>query len=307
MRIFVTGGTGLVGTRLVRRLQERGDTVVLLSRRPALAQAQARAEDKVVEGDPMKPGAWMDALADCDGVIHLAGENIFGRRWNDDFKKLLRDSRVLSTENVAQALARNPRTQAGQAKVLVNASAIGYYGPHGDEELDEGSAPGNDFLARLCVEWEQAARKAEASGVRVAMVRVGIVLDKAGGALAQMLTPFKLFAGGPIGRGKQWMSWIHHEDLVGLFLLGLENGNAQGPLNGTAPNPETNKDFSKALGRALHRPSLLPLPPFVLRVGFGEVAEVLSTGQRVLPRRALALGYAFKFPTIDAALADILK
>jgi uncharacterized protein (TIGR01777 family) len=239
-------------------------------------------------------------------VIHLAGENIFGRRWNEEFKARLFNSRVKSTELVVQALAKNPRTSAGNAKVLVNASAIGYYGPRGDEELGEDGSAGSDFLAHICVEWEKAAPKAEQAGVRVAIIRIGVVLDKEGGALAQMVRPFKLFAGGAVGSGKQWVSWIHHADLVGLFLLALDNASATGAINGTAPNPVTNKDFAKELGRALHRPSFMPTPAWGLRMMLGEVTDVIATGQRVLPQRALALGYQFKFPTLEAALADIL-
>jgi uncharacterized protein (TIGR01777 family) len=310
MRIFVTGGTGLVGSRLIRRLRERQDEIVLLSRRPAAAQEQLGAEGQVVEGDPMQPGPWMDALHQCDAVIHLAGENIFHHRWNKEFKDLLFDSRVKSTEHVVQALARSPRTAAGAAKILVNASAIGYYGPHGDEELTEDSPPGHDFLAHVCVDWEQAARAAQVHGIRVAMVRIGVVLDKAGGALAKLLTPFKFGAGGPIGwtpwSGNQVMSWIHHADLVGIFLLALDQAAATGPINGTAPQPVTNREFGRALGRALHRPALVPTPPLALRVMLGEVASVIATGQRVLPKQALALGYRYRFPSIDAALADIL-
>jgi len=306
MKVFVTGGTGLVGSRLIARLRQRGDQVVVLTRRPAAARTQF-ADCTVVEGDPMQEGPWMDALADCDGVIHLAGENIFARRWNDAFQTLLVDSRLKSTANIVKALARNPRTPAGAGKVLVNASAIGYYGPHGDEEIDETGAPGNDFLARVCVDWEKAALAAQEHGVRVAIVRVGVVLDRGGGALAKMLTPFKLGVGGPVGSGKQWMSWVHNDDLAGIFLLALDNPAATGPLNGTAPNSLTNRDFSKALGRALGRPAFLPTPAFGLRVMLGQVAEVITTGQRVLPRRALELGYPFKYPVIELALADVLR
>jgi uncharacterized protein (TIGR01777 family) len=190
---------------------------------------------------------------------------------------------------------------------LVNASAIGYYGPREDEELSEESAPGSDFLADVCVEWEQAARAAESAGVRVAMVRVGVVLDKEGGALAKMLTPFKLGAGGPIGSGRQWMSWIHHADLVGLFLLAIDNSQAKGPINGTAPNPLTNREFSKSLGRVLHRPSFVWTPALAIRALLGEVATVIATGQHVVPKRALDLGYSFQYPTLDAALSQILS
>jgi uncharacterized protein (TIGR01777 family) len=252
----------------------------------------------------------MDAVGACDAVIHLAGENIFARRWSAAFKSLLFDSRVKSTEQVVKAMAQSPRTAAGGTKVLVNASAIGYYGPHGDEELTEDSPPGHDFMAHICVEWEKAARLAESLGIRACMVRIGVVLDKEGGALAKLLTPFRFGVGGPIGwtpwSGKQVMSWIHHQDLVGLLLLALDNVDAKGPINGTASHPVTNFEFSKALGRALHRPAFLPTPPVALRVMLGQVAQVVTTGQRVLPKRAPALGYRFKFPAIDAALADIL-
>ncbi len=301
MRVFVTGGTGLVGTRLIQQLRGRGTEVVALTRRPSEA-ARRLAGCTIVEGDPTQPGVWMDSAADCDAVINLAGENVFARRWNDEFKARLRDSRVQGTTNVVEALARRP----GTSKVLVNASAIGYYGPHGDEELTEASPPGDDFLARLCVEWEQAARRAEEHGVRVVMVRVGVVLDPEGGALPQMVTPFKLFAGGPTGSGKQWLSWIHHADLTGLLLLALDNAAASGPLNGTAPNPVPNREFARALGRTLHRPALLPTPRFALRIMLGEVADLVTTGQRVVPRRALELGYYFRYPMLDAALADVL-
>jgi uncharacterized protein len=307
MKIFVTGGTGLVGSRVIPRLLQRQDKVVVLSRRVAAARERFGKDCTVVEGDPMQPGPWMDALADCDAVIHLAGENIFSRRWNADFKTLLRDSRTKSTANIVQALSKNPRTADGHPKLLVNASAIGFYGPHGDEELGEDSPAGHDFLAKLCVDWEKEAQTASAHGVRVALVRVGVVLDKAGGALAKMLMPFKLGAGGPVGSGKQWMSWIHHEDLVSLFLLPLANAEASGPINGTSPHPVTNKDFGKALGRALGRPSFMPTPTFGLRIMLGEVADVIATGQRVLPRRGLALGHTFRFPDIDSALRDVLK
>jgi uncharacterized protein (TIGR01777 family) len=248
----------------------------------------------------------MNAVAECDAVIHLAGENVFGKRWSDPFKKVLRDSRVLGTQNVVEALSRQPRNADGSPKVLLNASAIGYYGPHQDEELTEDSPAGNDFLARLCVEWEEAARRAEGYGIRVAMVRVGVVLGKEAGALSKLLTPFRLGVGGPVGNGKQWMSWIHQDDLAGLFVFALENAAATGPINGTAPHPVTNRDFSRALGRALHRPAFLPMPVFMLRLMLGEVAGVIATGQRVLPKRALGLGYPFRFPTLDEALKDLL-
>jgi uncharacterized protein (TIGR01777 family) len=307
MRVFVAGGTGMIGSRLVRALAERKDEVVLLTRRPEAVRQALGPACQVVAGDPTQPGPWMEAVDGCEAVVNLAGENLFNRRWNAAFKQLLRDSRLRSTDNVVQALARRPRTAAGAAKVLVNASAIGYYGPHGDEELTEDSPPGDDFLARLCVDWEQAARGAEGHGVRLALVRVGVVLGRDAGPVAKLMLPFKMGTGGPVGSGKQWLSWVHHADIVGILLLALDNGAAQGPLNGTAPQPVTNREFAKAFGRALNRPAFLPTPGFALYLMLGEVAELLTAGQRVLPRRAQALGYAFRFPDIDSALRDVLQ
>jgi uncharacterized protein (TIGR01777 family) len=313
MRVFITGGTGLIGRSLVARLRDRGDTAVVLSRRadevrsdPALAGAE------VVAGDPTRPGAWCDDLARCDAVIHLAGQPVFGRRWTDAVKRAIRDSRVEGTNTVVDAIAK-----AGDAgpRVLVSASAIGYYGPHGDEELTENSPPGDDFLARVGVEWEAAAHRAEAPGRRVAIVRVGVVLDRSEGALGVLTPIFKWVPGGAapvgsgdglLGSGRQWMSWIHRDDIVGIFLMALDNPAASGPLNGTAPEPERNVDFSQALASALHRPMLPVGPPdFLLRMILGDVAQVVTRGQKVAPDRARELGYHFLFPSLPAALADI--
>jgi uncharacterized protein len=305
--IFLMGGTGLVGSRLIGRLRQRGEDITLLTRRPAVARDKWHDTCHIVEGNPMEAGPWMQAIKDCDAVVNLTGEGIFNRRWNREFVQLLRDSRVKSTENAVKALAENPRTSAGSAKVIVNASAIGYYGPHGDEEFTEDAPAGHDDMAELCVAWENAARAAESLGVRTVRVRVGVVLDREGGALKQMMMPFKLFVGGPVGLGgSQYVSWIHHEDMVGLLLLALDQPQCQGPMNATAPNPVTNKKFSKALGRALHRPSFLPTPKLMLRLALGKVASVVTTGQRVLPRKALALGYSFKFPDVEAAMASVI-
>jgi uncharacterized protein (TIGR01777 family) len=301
MHVFITGGTGLIGTHLIRRLGERQDTVVLLTRRPQAARGRFGSDCTVVEGDPMQAGSWMEAVKDCDAVVNLAGEGIFNRRWNTAFKTMLRDSRVQSTENIVKVLERS-----GSPRVLVNASAIGYYGPLGDEEVVEEHPPGDDFLARICVDWERAAQGAQAFGVRIAIIRVGVVLAREGGALPPMMRPFKLFAGGPMGTGRQWISWIHLEDIVGLFLLALDQANAVGPLNGTAPNPVTNKEFTRTLGQVMHRPSFLPAPRLGLRLALGEVADLITTGQRVLPKKALALGYSFRFPSLETALTDLL-
>ncbi len=310
MRVFVTGGTGLVGNLLVKKLRERGDQVVLLTRRLDAVKPQFGDGVTIVAGDPVQAGPWMDALQDCDAVVHLAGEGIFNRRWSQAFKDLIYASRIKGTDNTVAAL-RSPRPTGGEGpgargRVFVSGSAIGYYGPHGDEELTEESAAGNDFLAKVCIDWEKAAQPATVHGVRVVLLRTGVVLDKAGGALAKMLTPFKMCVGGPIGSGKQWMSWIHNEDEVGLILFALDHPEIDGPLNAVAPHPVTNKDFGKALGRVLGRPSFMPTPALALRVMLGESAQIITMGQKVLPKKALDAGYAFKFPELEAALRDLL-
>jgi uncharacterized protein (TIGR01777 family) len=306
VRVFVTGGTGLIGARLVRALHDRGDAVDLLTRRPDEARKTFGPACNVIAGNPTQAGPWAEAVDGCDAAVNLAGEDLFNRRWDTSFKQVLHDSRVRSTEHVVHALARRPRTTAGLPKVLVSASAVGYYGAREDEELTEDSPPGDDFLARLCVDWEQAARMAEAAGIRVAVVRIGVVLDKAGGALRRLLPPFQMGMGGPTGSGRQWVSWVHHADLTGLLLLALDHANARGPLNAMAPNPVRNGEFAEVLGQTLHRPAFLPTSAFVLRWMFGEAADAVLTGQRVLPKKALALGYAFRFPTPDKALTDVL-
>lgn len=309
MRVFVTGGTGLVGGLLVKKLRERGDQVVALSRRPDAATLLGDGVT-VITGDPTTPGPWMDAVANCDAVVHLAGEGVFNRRWSQEFKDLIYSSRIKSTDNIVAALGKAPAASLpdgrGSSRVLINASAIGYYGPHGDEELTESSLAGNDFLAKVCLDWEKAAQAATVHGVRVVLLRTGIVLDNTGGPLTKMLTPFKMFVGGPIAGGRQYMSWIHREDEVGLILLALDHPEMNGPLNATAPNPVTNREFSTALGKALGRPSFLPTPGFALKITLGQVAEIITTGQRVLPRKAQEAGYVFKFSELEAALRDLL-
>jgi uncharacterized protein (TIGR01777 family) len=306
MQIFITGGTGLVGTRLVPRLQQRGDTVLVLSRR-ASAGPSLGLDCEMIQGDPTQPGDWQDRAAQCDAIVNLAGESISGKRWNDQVKTELRASRVKSTENCVAAIVRQPRRTDGSPKVLVNASAIGYYGARGDEDLDEDSPPGGDFQAGLCIDWEKAALPAKDAGARLVLLRVGVVLARDGGALTKMLLPFKLCLGGPMGSGKQWLSWIHHDDMVGIILLALDSSVASGPMNGTAPNPVRNKEFGKTLGRALGRPAFMPMPGFMLKLVMGEGAEMALTGQKVLPRHAQQWGYSFRFPVLDEALADIFK
>lgn len=298
MKIFLLGATGFVGGHLVPALHERGDELIVLTRDTDKAEQRLGTAITLVAGDPAQPGDWMKRIDGCDAVINLAGENIFARRWNDLFKIELRNSRVVTTLNVVEAIARSQQ----KPPVLVNTSAIGYYGNHADAETQEDGAGADDFMAHLCADWEQAAHSAEEHGTRVAIVRTGVVLGPDGGALEQMITPFKLGVGGPVAGGRQWMSWVHVDDLVGIYQLALDNADAKGPINGTAPEPVTNKEFSKTLAATLHRPCLFPLPGFMLRLMLGEVAQVVTGSQRVIPAKAKELGYKFKYPTCEQAL-----
>jgi hypothetical protein len=236
-------------------------------------------------------------------VVHLAGENI-AQRWTSSAKQAIRESRVQSTRNLVQGVASLAAVE--RPAVLVSSSAIGYYGAHGDEPIDEEAPAGSDFLAQTCAAWEAEAEVAEGHGLRVVRVRTGVVLNREGGALGKMLTPFKLGVGGPVAGGRQYISWIHTEDLVGIMLAGIDGEQWCGPINATAPNPRRNGDFSKALGRVLHRPSLLPVPGAALRLLYGEMAEIVTSGARVLPAKALMLGYEFRQPQLDAALRAAL-
>ncbi len=300
MRIAVTGGTGFIGRALVSSLTARNHEVLVLSRS---AEAKLPGRARLVEGDPRRPGPWQKELGDVDAAIHLAGENVVGR-WTDAKKRAITESRVEGTRHVVDALL------AGRARCLISGSAIGYYGSRGDEPLDEQAQAGDDFLASLCHDWEaEAHRFAEAAdGVsrRLVVVRTGVVLGKDGGPLAKMLPAFRAFAGGPVGDGRQWVSWIHLADQVALLEWALDDPRASGAINATAPSPVTMKELARAIGAQLGRPSRLAVPAFALRLLFGEGASVLLDGQRVVPSRALELGFAFRFPTLQAALADLL-
>jgi uncharacterized protein len=294
MRVTITGAGGLIGTRLAERLRARSDEVTTLSRDPASPGAVAWQPE-----DEPAPAA---ALAGRDAVVHLAGENV-AQRWSGDAKRRIRTSRELGTRNlVAGIAAADPRP-----RVLVSASAVGYYGPHGDERLDESAPAGPGFLADVCVIWEREAHRAAELGLRVVTVRTGVVLDQGGGALAKMLPFFKLGIGGPVAGGDQYMAWIHVDDVVGLYLAALDGDDWQGPINASAPEPATNGTFSKALGRALHRPAFAPVPALAVRTLYGEMAEIVTEGQRVVPRRAQELGYAFEHPDLEVALRSALS
>lgn len=305
LRVSVTGATGLIGPPLVDALRDRGAQVTVLSRDPVRAAARLNAGGrpavKAVAWDPLGEPAPAEALEGRDAIVHLAGENV-AQRWSERARRAIRESRVRGTRNLLAGLRRaeqRPRT-------LLSSSAIGYYGAHGEEPLDEGAPPGADFLAEVCAAWEQEAAKAAALGARVALVRTGVVLDPRGGALAKMLPPFRLGLGGPLAGGRQYMSWIHREDLIALMLAALGDERWDGPINATAPEPVSNREFSRALGRALGRPAVLPVPGAALRLRYGEMAGMLVEGARVVPAKALVLGYRFKYPRLREALRSAL-
>lgn len=298
MKIVVAGGSGFLGEPLVRRLIAKGHDVAVLSREPSKVDA-----GRGVAWDGKSQGPWSAEAASADAIVNLAGENIGEGRWTEERKRRLVDSRLNATSALVEAIRREP----GRRRTFINASAVGFYGNRGDESLDESSDRGSGFLADLVAKWEAAAREAE-SLARLVIVRFGIVLAADGGALAKMLLPFKLGAGGPMGSGKQWMSWVDRDDAVSMIVWALENESARGTYNATAPEPVRNRDFGRALGAALHRPAILPTPALALRLAFGaEMAEeMLLAGQRVLPARAQREGFTFGYATLDRSLAHQL-
>ena len=323
MRIVIAGGTGFLGSPLAETYAEEGHDVRVLTRslppgdsrhdpgtgvpgvtrvgwRPdALAQQTGGAGI----GSDAAAGSLAGVIDGADAVVNLAGESIADGRWTPPRKALLRDSRIVATRALVAAIgaARTP------PRVLVSGSGVNYYGARGDEPLAEEAPPGSDFLATLCVDWEQEAQRAAASGTRVAVLRTGIVLERSGGALAKMITAFKLFAGGPIASGRQYMSWIHRRDWLEMVRWIVETPEVAGPVNATAPHPVTNRHFARALGRALRRPALVPTPAFALKIAFGETAYMLITGQRVVPARARALGFHFRYPEVEQAFRGIFE
>ncbi len=293
MRIALSGANGLVGGRLAAALRARGDEVIELSR---------SAERGAVAWQPSREPAPAAALEGSDTVVHLAGEPI-AQRWTTRAREAIRDSRTLGTANLIAGIAASEV----RPRVLLSASAVGYYGSRGDELLVESSAPGEDWLAEVCVEWERAAMAATPLGLRVCVLRAGIVLDRRGGALAKMLPPFRAGLGGPVAGGRQYVSWIHVDDLVGLYLAALDDDRFTGPLNAVAPEAVRNGEFAKALGRALHRPAVTPVPAAALRMLFGDMAVIISESQNVRPKLALELGFSFAHADLDEALRNVLS
>ena len=301
MRVAVTGATGMIGATLVRALVARGDEVTALSRNAERASA-ALGVPAETWADPKAERPPLDALRGRDAVVHLLGE-VIAQRWSDETKREIRDSRVLSTRNLVAGLAELGEQE--RPGVLVSGSGAGWYGQRGDERLDESApGPGDDFLAQLSDDWEAEARRAEELGVRVVLNRTGVVLSESGGALEKMLPFFKAGIGGPVAGGRQYVPWVHVDDVVGATIFALENEELRGPVNVTAPEPVTNRELSKTLGRVLRRPAFAPVPALAVKTLYGDMAQIVTTGQRAVPGRLTELGYAFRQPDLESALRD---
>ncbi|MCF8106463.1 MAG: TIGR01777 family oxidoreductase [Desulfohalobiaceae bacterium] len=299
MKVFITGGSGFVGSHLIPFFLSKGHQILASGTSPH-HPLQAMQGFTYISADTTKPGDWQQELKTVDAIINLAGRNIF-QPWNEERKKSIYDSRILTTRNLVDGLT------PGQEVTLLNTSAVGYYGDRGEEELTEGKPPGEGFMARICRDWETEAQKAEDKGARVAFMRFAVVLSLEGGALPKMLTPFKLGLGGPLGSGRQWFPWIHLQDLMEAALFLLENQELTGPFNFCAPQTVRHKEFARTLGRVLGRPALLNVPPFALRLVLGELGRALLGSQRVLPERLQQSGFTFLYPDLDSALSNLLK
>jgi len=297
MNILITGGTGFIGSALSRELSNSGHKVIIASRRKTPPKLE---NIEIVRWDIQTPLS-SEIMSGIDAVINLAGESLISGRWTKRRKERIMSSRVNTTRLLVESMKNaNPKP-----KVLISVSAVGYYGPHGDEYVTEDAPPASDFLAEVCKAWEKEALRAQELGVRVVITRFGVVLESDGGALSKMAIPFKFFLGGHLGSGQQWFSWVHREDLIGFMKYALENESVSGHFNLTSPQPVTNKEFCFALGKALNRPSWFHVPAFMIKLTLGEVGRVLLTGQRVLPEKALKAGYQFKYPEINEALRAI--
>ncbi len=306
MKVAITGATGFVGSRLVEKLKAEGHQILVLTRNLERAKrifpASAFPNLEIFAYRPAESGDWQQSIVDCDAVVNLAGEPI-AERWTPEHKKAILESRQLGTRTIVEAIA----LAEPKPSVLINASAIGYYGTSETATFEEDSPGGNDFLAEVCKKWEAEAQKVKEAGVRLVILRIGIVLDKDGGALAKMLPPFKLFAGGPLGSGRQWFSWIHRDDLVNLIVEALKRPDIEGTFNATAPNPVRMNQFCQTLGEVMNRPSWLPVPGFALETLLGEGAKVVLEGQQVLPKKIQSLAFQYQYPTLKSALEGIIS
>lgn len=302
-RIVVTGATGLIGRKLVRALIQRGDNVIVFSRDAEKAKSYFPKAMESVEWNYQHPEQWKYKIENSDAVVHLAGVNLFAKRWNDEFKRVVLESRELSTKNLVEAI----KSCTNKPEVFVSASGIGYYGDCGERVLNENSPKGNDFLADVCEVWENESVNVEESGVRSVQIRTGLVLSTEDGALKQMLPPFKFFIGGYLGNGKQWTSWLHIDDIVEIYLHAIDNSSLTGSLNASSPNPMRMKEFAQTLARVLYRPSLFPVPKFILKLVIGEASEVVLASQRIDVKKLIESGYKFKFEILEDALRDLLN
>jgi len=302
MKIILAGCTGYIGKPLLYALKKAGHQIVMLTRSPDKARHLSSTTVSLYAWDGKSVGDWMWQINGADAVINLSGESIVAKRWNERQKEVLMQSRIESTKTLVEAMRRVQK----KPEVFINASAAGYYGSVESGEVTESHKRGEGFLADLCEAWEKQAREAESLGVRSVIVRIGIVLEKGGGAMDKMVPPFQMFMGGPLGNGKQWFPWVHRDDIVGALLFALQNKNISGPVNATAPAPVTMNEFCKELGKVMHRPSWMPVPAFALRILLGEMSELLLTGQKVVPKRLQEAGYEFSYPDLNKALTSIL-
>jgi uncharacterized protein len=302
-RIIVTGATGLIGRKLVDSLISRGDEVTIFSRDAEKAKLIFPKAKECVEWNYRKPELWKSKLENRDAVVHLSGANLFSKRWNESFKKEILESREVSTKNLVEAIGKSQ----SKPLVLISASGVGYYGDCGDNILMEESAAGIDFLADVCKLWESEARKVEQFGIRSVQIRTGLVLSAEDGALKQMLTPFNFFVGGPLGNGKQWSSWLHIDDIVGIYIHSIDCKELSGAVNAASPNPVRMKEFANTLGKVLRRPSLFPVPKFILKIVVGKAAEVVLASQRINSKKISDNGYKCKFENLKEALKDLLE
>jgi uncharacterized protein (TIGR01777 family) len=304
MKVVVTGATGFIGRKLVHALLSRGDTVVMLARDPSRAKSQVSGAESIQWDTSSREGAWEGALRGAGAVVHLAGESINGQRWNEAYKRRILDSRVEGTRNLVTALARAPSSE--RPEVFVSASGVDYYGDTGEQEKPEGSPTGSTFLADVCVQWEREALRAREHGARVSCLRTGIVLgDGSGGALEKMLLPFKLFVGGPVGGGNQWFPWLHRDDMVAMYLAALDDPRYAAPFNAVTESVRM-RDFARTLGTVLKRPSWAPVPKFALELAMGEVGALVAESKRIVPATLKTNGFAWRFPTLEGALRDVL-
>jgi uncharacterized protein len=302
-KIIITGATGSIGRNLVQELSARGDEVIVFTRNPEKAKKKIANAGKYVKWEYENTAAWMHEMRGADIVVHLAGANLGAKRWNEDYKKLAYDSRIVSTRNLVEAIKRTEQ----KPKAFICSSAVGIYGNRFDEVLNENSTSGNDFMANICKDWEKEAEKVEQYGLRRVSIRTGLVMQKDEGVLKKMILPFRLFIGGPLGSGRQWFPWIHIDDIVGIYLHAIDNDNVSGATNGTSPGIVTMKEFAKTLGKILKRPSLFPVPKFAMKIAAGEIAEYAVMSQRTSVEKILHSGYKFKFENLEEALKDLLK